>query len=86
MPSKLRRQAKGFPQFTPLMFAGQVTRFSGTLFVDATGHGTIGFLAGADHTMTPKGRMGMSNMWTWANEEKEVPFSKTTWAFGLKHG
>ena len=29
---------------------GQVTRFSGPLFVDATGHGTIGFLAGADHT------------------------------------
>lgn len=63
--------------------SGQVTRFSGTLFVDATGHGTVGFLAGADHTMTPKGRMGMSNMWTWANEEKEVPFSKTTWALDL---
>jgi pyruvate/2-oxoglutarate dehydrogenase complex dihydrolipoamide dehydrogenase (E3) component len=40
---------------------GQVTRFSGTLFVEATGHGTIGYLAGADHEMTPKGRMGMSN-------------------------
>tara|TARA_B100001248_G_scaffold88021_1_gene64660 strand:+ start:2998 stop:5259 length:2262 start_codon:yes stop_codon:yes gene_type:complete len=63
---------------------GQVTRFSGPLFVDATGHGTIGFLAGADHTMTPKGRMGMSNMWTWANDENEVLYPETPWALDLE--
>lgn len=63
--------------------SGQVTRFSGTLFVDATGHGTVGYLAGADHAMTPKGRMGMSNMWTWANEEKQVAYSETPWALDL---
>ena len=62
---------------------GQVTRFSGTLFVDATGHGTIGFLAGADHEMTPKGRMGMSNMWAWANDQKEASYPKTLWALDL---
>ena len=63
---------------------GQVTRFSGPLFVDATGHGTIGFLAGADHTMTPKGRMGMSNMWAWANDENEVFYPETPWALDLE--
>ena len=63
--------------------SGQVTRFSGPLFVDATGHGTIGYLAGADHTMTEKGRMGMSNMWAWANKEKVVDFPKTPWALDL---
>ncbi len=63
---------------------GQVTRFSGPLFVDATGHGTIGFLAGADHSMTPKGRMGMSNMWAWANDENEVFYPETPWALDLE--
>ena len=63
--------------------SGQVTRFSGALFVDATGHGTIGYLAGADHTMTEKGRMGMSNMWAWANEEKAISFPDTPWALDL---
>ena len=62
---------------------GQVTRFSGPLFVDATGHGTIGFLAGADHTMTEKGRMGMSNMWAWANDASEVSYPETPWALDL---
>jgi len=62
---------------------GQVTRFSGTLFVDATGHGTIGFLAGADHEMTPTGRMGMSNMWAWGNDKKEVSYPRTPWALDL---
>ena len=63
--------------------SGQMTRFSGALFVDATGHGTIGYLGGADHTMTEKGRMGMSNMWAWANEEKAISFPDTPWALDL---
>ena len=29
-------------------------RFTGQLFADCTGHGTIGFLAGAEWDMTPK--------------------------------
>ena len=63
--------------------SGQVTRFSGPLFVDGTGHGTIGFLAGADHTMTPKGRMGMSNMGAWTNDKKDFNYPKTPWALDL---
>ncbi len=60
------------------------TRFTGSLFADCTGHGTIGHLAGADLTMTPKGRMGMSNMWAWAEEDKARSFPKTTWALDLE--
>ena len=33
--------------------------------------------------MTPKGRMGMSNMWAWANESNPVEFPKTPWALDL---
>ncbi len=58
-------------------------RFSGSLFVDCTGHGTIGFLAKADWEMTPEGRMGMSNMWAWAEGKKSVAFPETPWALDL---
>lgn len=57
--------------------------FRGKLFVDCTGHGTIGFLAGADWDMTSTGRMGMSNMWAWGEGEKAVEFPKTPWALDL---
>lgn len=52
-------------------------------FVDCTGHGTIGFLAGATWEMTPKGRMGMSNMWRWDEAEGPTEFPNTTWALDL---
>ena len=58
-------------------------RFEGKLFVDSTGHGTIGFLSGADWEMTPKGRMGMSNMWAWAEAGKPVKYPQTPWALDL---
>ncbi len=58
-------------------------RFEGRLFADCTGHGTIGFLAKADWDMTPKGRMGMSNMWAWDEGEKEVSYPETPWALDL---
>ena len=51
--------------------------------MDCTGHGTIGYLAGADWDMTPKGRMGMSNMWAWDEGEKPAEFPKTPWALDL---
>ena len=60
-----------------------VVRFSGKLYADCTGHGTIGYLAGADWEMTPKGRMGMSNMWAWAEADEEVTFPRTPWALPL---
>lgn len=61
----------------------QRTRFKGTLFCDATGHGTIGALAGADFDQTEKGRMGMSNMWTWDEGNVPVSFPETPWALDL---
>ena len=57
--------------------------FRGALFVDATGHGTIGYLAGAKWDFTPKGRMGMSNMWRWDETDKKTDFPKTPWALDL---
>ena len=59
-------------------------RFIGKLFVDCTGHGTIGHLAGADYDMTPKGRMGMSNMWRWENADAPQTFPETPWALDLE--
>lgn len=61
----------------------EYSRFTGRLFADCTGHGTIGYLAEADWDMTPRGRMGMSNMWAWAERDKAVEFPETPWALDL---
>lgn len=58
--------------------------FRGRNYVDATGHGTIGFLAGADWEMTDKGRMGMSNMWRWDEAKEPRSFPKTPWSLVLE--
>ncbi|MCM2374341.1 FAD-dependent oxidoreductase [Aporhodopirellula aestuarii] len=63
---------------------GEVKRFTGRFFADCTGHGTIGELAGADLEMTPKGRMGMSNMWAWGESDAAVDFPETSWALDLE--
>lgn len=57
--------------------------FKGRFFCDATGHATLGHLAGAETVMEPKGRMGMSNMWTWAEEAAPQSFPETPWALPL---
>ena len=64
---------------------GERKKFVGPLFVDCTGHGTIGYLAGAQWEMTPKGRMGMSNMWAWDEvQEGDTKFPNTDgWALDL---
>lgn len=59
-------------------------KFTAPLFVDCTGHGTIGYLAEADWEMEPGGRMGMSNMWAWAEGDQSVEFPETPWALDLK--
>lgn len=59
------------------------TKFTGKLFCDATGHGTVGALAKADWNMEETGRMGMSNMWAWGEGEQQVPFPETPWALDL---
>jgi len=58
--------------------------FTGSFFCDATGHATIGHLAGAETVMEPKGRMGMSNMWAWANSDQPESFPETPWALPLE--
>ncbi|MDP6553234.1 MAG: FAD-dependent oxidoreductase [Pirellulaceae bacterium] len=62
---------------------GAHIRLSGRFFSDCTGHGTIGYLAQADWEMTPKGRMGMSNMWAWEELDQTVEFPETPWALDL---
>ncbi|MCC7494565.1 MAG: FAD-dependent oxidoreductase [Fimbriimonadaceae bacterium] len=43
--------------------SGRRTRYAGALFADCTGDGTVGFLAGADYTISREGLMGASNLW-----------------------
>jgi len=61
------------------------TRFVGRWFVDATGDGTIGFLAGADHEMEMTGHLGTSNMWYPEDTGIPAPFPPCPWALDLKH-
>ena len=58
-------------------------RFTGRFFCDATGHATIGHLAGAETVMEPKDRMGMSNMWAWNETDGSQSFPATPWALPL---
>jgi hypothetical protein len=58
-------------------------RFTGRFFCDATGHATIGHLAGAETVMEEKGRMGMSNMWAWDEADGPQAFPATPWALPL---
>jgi hypothetical protein len=63
--------------------SGQRVTFAAPLFADCTGHATIGYLAKADHNIEDGGRMGMSNMWAWAEGEQPVSFPETPWALDL---
>lgn len=62
---------------------GEEKRFRGRFFVDCTGHGTVGALAGAGVMMEEKGRMGMSNMWVMKRTDKPSPWPETPWALPL---
>jgi hypothetical protein len=62
---------------------GEARRFVGRLFADCTGHGTLGVLAGADHTVKETGHMGMSNMWRWNNATNAADFPAVPWALKL---
>jgi hypothetical protein len=63
---------------------GERFRFLARLFADCTGHGTIGYLAGAEWDMKPTQRMGMSNMWVWEEVDHDVDFPETPWALDLE--
>lgn len=58
-------------------------RFSGRWFVDSTGDGCIGFLAGADYDLTRKGHMGRCNLWNVKNTGQPVSFPRCPWALDL---
>jgi len=64
--------------------SGQRREFAGQNYCDATGHGWLAAMAGADGEMTPDGRMGMSNMWRWEQTEQAVEFSAEPWALDLE--
>lgn len=63
---------------------GKLKTIRGKLFADCTGHGFIGQWANADRTMLPKGRMGMSNMWTWENTPTAQAFREEPWMLPFK--
>lgn len=63
--------------------SGAQVQISGDRFADCTGHGWIGYWASADLEMSPKGRMGMSNMWRWDETDKTTEYPKTPWALDL---
>ena len=66
--------------------SGRERVFRGKLFVDCTGHGTVGGLAGAEFTMEEKGHMGMSNMWYYQQEDAPQSWPETPWALQLDAG
>ncbi len=66
--------------------SGKETRFVGKFFVDCTGHGSVGALAGAEFMMEEKGRMGMSNMWVLKKHERPMAWPATPWALPLEMG
>ncbi|WP_133796088.1 FAD-dependent oxidoreductase [Prosthecobacter fusiformis] len=63
---------------------GKETRFRGKFFSDCTGHGSVGFLAGATIMQEEKGRMGMSNMWVLKKSAHPKEWPATPWALDLK--
>lgn len=62
---------------------GERRRFVGRWFVDSTGDGCVGYLAGADHELTDKGHMGRCNLWNVIDTGKPVPFPQCRWALDL---
>lgn len=65
------------------IFTGQEARFTGRWFVDATGDGNLGWLAGADYEFTAKGHLGSSNLWYTEDTGKPSPFPRCPWALDL---
>jgi hypothetical protein len=63
---------------------GAKRRFAGRLFCDATGHATLGALAGADHTLRETEHLGMSNMWRWKDTGEPSAFPEIEWGLPLE--
>ncbi len=62
---------------------GQRKRLAGRWFVDSTGDGCIGHLAGADYEITLDGHMGRCNLWNVADTGQPVAFPRCPWALDL---
>ena len=58
-------------------------RLKSRYVADCTGDGCVGFLAGADFDMTPKGRMGLCNLWHVKPTGLPQPFPRCPWALDL---
>ncbi len=63
--------------------SGRRLRFAGSWFADCTGDGCVGFLAGADYEITPKGHMGRCNLWNVVETDGPVAFPRCPWALDL---
>ncbi len=58
-------------------------RLVGRWFVDSTGDGCLGFLAGADHEITPTGHLGRCNLWNVIDTGQPVAMPPCPWALDL---
>lgn len=65
---------------------GERSLYRGRWFVDCTGDGTVGFMAGADYDVTEKGHMGASNMWYTHDLGQAAPFPECPWAVQVDEG
>ncbi len=63
--------------------SGKESRYVGRWFVDCTGDGTVGFLAGADWEMTETGHMGSSNLWRPEETRGPSPFPRIEWGIDV---
>ncbi len=65
------------------VISGRRLRLAGRWFVDATGDGCVGALAGADFDITLKGHMGPCNLWNVKDTGQPVSFPRCEWALDL---
>lgn len=81
------------------IMTSEEVKFSGTLFVDSTGDGEVGFLAGADYRVGTEGKaetgesmapdkpnnthMGCSNLWASVKETSPSTFPECPWALRI---
>ena len=59
------------------------TKITAPLYVDCTGDGTLGYLAGADYEQTNTGHMEQSNFWCVDDMGNEQTFAPCPWAIDL---
>lgn len=63
--------------------SGRRLRLEGRWFVDSTGDGCVGALAGAHFEVSVPGHMGQSNLWSVIQTDRPQPFPRCPWALDL---